>query len=338
MITGANGGTKLITATLIAVAIVFVSGLGQSAWALSITDFSVFGGTEVFIHDTFRTDGLIGTNGDATVLGNADVKSIYGIGKFTGGTSSEIDGKIVFNGSVSLGGNTHVTGDVNSGGNITGGVNVTIDGSAIATGTITLGGGSTTGGSFPGGTPETFGGIVLPAATVFSAGGTDITKGNGQTTDLAPGVHGDLKLGANNFLTLHAGDYYFDSISIGNSLDLTLNLSGGLLNVYVVGDASIGTLLQTILGVGDGASQIYWETHGNFSVLGGADWYGTVYAPSGDIFVGSNGELYGAFWASGQVEIEDNCILTHQPPIPEPGMMLLVAFGAGAAALRRRKL
>ena len=102
---------------------------------------------------------------------------------------------------------------------------------------------------------------------------------------------GALSVSANNTVTLGAGTYYYNSISVtGNG---RLNVTGAA-TIYVNGNISIAGN-----GVGTAANlppnlTINVAGSRSVSVSGNGDFYGKIYAPQSSISVTGNGNIFGA--------------------------------------------
>jgi hypothetical protein len=189
----------------------------------------------------------------------------------------------------------------------------------------------------------------LPASTVFSSGGTNYTGlGNSFDLSLAPNIsYGQVQGGGAGKLRLSAGNYFFDSINLGNSTQLILDLAGGPINIYVTGTATFGSVDVLLKNNVGNANQIYLEAHGTgnnvFQAGGGSDWLGTVYTPLGDIHFGGGGccsTFVGHFWAGLDVDIEHSVTGTlPDSTVPEPASWLLLGVGLiGLLAWHRNPL
>lgn len=259
-------------------AMVMLAG-APSAFASVITDFGVFGDTSVSLGGGL-TDSAVGSNGAISAGSNVSVTgNVEAGGDVNTGGSLDVGGNVIADGAFSTGTSSTVAGNIDAGGDVstgslfTGGGNVTtggafstsnhssVTGDVDAVGNGSFGTGSTVSGNLTlGGTlagrPPTVGGtttengmaaspasympVTVPGASSFGAGGTPVSKGNFETTDLAPGTYGSLSLGSSNTLKLTApGEYYFDSWDIGNNLDLYLDLDAGAFSIFVVGDVDI---------------------------------------------------------------------------------------------------
>jgi hypothetical protein len=269
--------------------------------------YCVFGQYGVQMAPLAQVCGLIGSNGSVRIGGNAKTESVEGDGYLNLGVIGLIDGNILFNGDCFIGGNTKVLGNVDCGGSIATGVNVSVAGNVTAGGDIRLGNGSSVAGFVtPFDAPAVYTPFVLPPATDFVAGGPGVVAGNKQNIFLPPGVYGNLKLGSLNTLYLISGDYYFDSISIGNGLKLFLDPFAGPINIYVVWDVTFGANTKVFL-VSGYPSDIYAETHGSWKMGGNSNWFGNIFAPYGDIIMtGGNSTFIGKLLSGSMVVLDDN--------------------------------
>ncbi|HUU30027.1 MAG TPA: PQQ-binding-like beta-propeller repeat protein [archaeon] len=199
------------------------------------------------------------------------------------GVKAEVDGNVSTGGDLRLKQNATVDGDANVGGELTLGPKAEI------TGTVTYG---------PV-TPLTF---SVPA---FSAGGQSFEVKKNESLNLPPGTYDALKMKQNSELTLNSGSYFFNSIDFGTKVEIHLDLSGGPLYVYVVGqlEVSEGSKVDIVSATGD-ASQVFWvilgeQPNGNIgtSFIGvKAQFIGTVIAPNSKLWTKENSKIQGALY------------------------------------------
>lgn len=318
-----------------------VQSVGTSAIVLGkvvsngLTDL----GPSVIITDSLNSGGA------ATIGPGANISS-----DVTSAGTTQIDPNVFIGGNLLSGSdltvdaNSSIQGNAGVNGNVTVNNGASIVGHVTHSGTLTLNGSGSVGSESTGPSvvnPESFPGAALPPANIFTAGGSDITTVGNQTTTLLPGTYGTLDLGASNILNLTAGSYFFDAIDIGNNLDFNIDLTGGNLLLYILGDADFGQGLDVFLTNGD-AFNIFIETHGNWEAAG--NWYGTVLAPFGDITLGQDSIAFGAFYSGDQIDIQQGVSLTFQlsplttpTTVPEPATCFLFGFGLLSFFLKKEK-
>ena len=85
-------------------------------------------------------------------------------------------------------------------------------------------------------------------------------------------------------------------------------MSTGEIAIFVVGDVSFAKNLDIVLSGGD-SSDVFLETHGNFFLAKNSDWFGTVFAPTGNINFDKDAVLIGAAYSGQQVNIGKNASL-----------------------------
>lgn len=220
-------------------------------------------------------------------------------------------------------------------------------------------------------TRDTFSLITMPAATSFTASGSNKTvpSGSGSFLTLAPGTYGALATSSQDqSVILSSGNYYFDSITTQGGFDLNIDLtSGNPVNIYVVGNAAFaGQQMLLVKGAGTGgafvpidqapslAGLIYLETHAQFSMGGGLAgthdiWGGTVYSTLASgigVDTGQYMNWYGAAYAVDAFATADHGTWIHVPlamtnnAIPEPVTMAGAFLGVCAVGgyIRRRRM
>ncbi len=338
----ASPGYSLTTADLVKAGDLYSKGdtsVGQNALIagdiVSNGDLLVGSGTEVSGTIDSSANGTFGKNselnGNVTVgqtavfSQNVDAKqNVLSGSHFTGGQSSNVAGNLGANGNVVLNELAEVAGHVTHSGILTLGTNATVGSSSVGSSGVV---------------PRIFSGVSLPGAASFTAGGLNINKGDIQDTTLAPGTYGTLNLGEHNDLYLSAGTYYFDAIHAGSGLDLHLDLTGGDLLLYVLGDVDFGIVLDVVLA-GGSAEDIYLETLGSFALGDHGEWYGTVYAPLDDLLIGKNTNIWGSLYSGASIDIQFGAAIerhlcypfndqTDPGPVtvPEPSTALLMLLG-----------
>lgn len=246
-----------------------------------LAEYTIFGENGVVIGFDSDIVGLVGARNEDPVTGDA----------------------------VRLQGKSTVDGDVRSGGDVNLQNQASVSGAVIhpAGTTLTLNNGSSVGTNVIGDPMLP----TLPPNTVFACptGGADVSGGNGQAQVLTPGSYGDLSFGGTFSLTLDgAGNYFFDSITAGNGSTLTVTQPGT--KVYVCGPVRFGSVNVTLQTQGQSPCDFYLETKAagdNAVQLGGnSNWIGDVFAPNGEIHIGSGGSV-GSFigrFFSNAVDIE----------------------------------
>jgi len=350
---------------------VLLVAIAQTAIAVSILDFVMFGDTYVGIGSSVTVNGaLVGSNGDVIVGDYSNTLGLRGGGSGVFGDNTAITGDVIFNGDIYYGDNIQVNGNIDAGGSfytgldneITGNVtvgsdawldsdtevigdlgangDVTMEPSSSVSGDVTHGGSLTPGAnvasdSIGSVTPKVFPSVTLPTATVFSAGGSDQTDPG----TLVSGTYGELLISNGQTLNLSAGNYFFDSITMGYSSTLNLHLTDGPINLFVVGPAYFDNIGVNLIG--GGAEDVYSETYDEWVVYGG-QWFGTILA-SNDITLDDNTELTGALYSRSNIFILDDVnanFVASNHLIPEPSTLILFSIGGLGIliyGIRRRK-
>jgi hypothetical protein len=322
---------KKILNIIILAAVLMVAA---NAHAFVLNDFAVFG--EKGVHVGAGSDvkgGLTGSNTLITMNGASSIEGAAGAGTFTAANGIKSFGDILYDGNVTIGSTGNIYGDINADGTVKIGSGTDVYGNVIATGNITVGSLAIVHGTkTPNGSPAVYTPFTLPSATNYTAGGANITKASGITTALAAGTYGNLNLGLNNVLKLSAGNYYFDSLKLGSGTDIQFDLTNGDIFLYVIGDVTWGNGIDSFK-VGGG--EVHTELHGKWAMGGAGNYYGTVFAPFGDIHI-SNGSVFeGALYSGAIVDLEHDVTINFVPA-PEP--LTLTMFGAGIlGALRLRR-
>ncbi|HUU28590.1 MAG TPA: two-component regulator propeller domain-containing protein [archaeon] len=251
-------------------------------------------------------------------------------GSISGGNAGSNDG-------ADIGVKAEVDGNVSSGGDLKLKQNATVDGDANVGGELTLGPKAEITGTVTYGpvTPLTF------SVAAFSAGGQSFDIKKKETLNLQPGTYDVLKMKQNSELTLHSGSYFFNSIDIGTKVNIHLDLSGGPLYVYVVGqlEVSENSKVDILPATGD-ASQVFWvilgeQPNGNTgtSFIGvKVEFIGTVIAPNSKLWAKENSKIQGALYGKELiVGVKSELAFARTGPAAVPTLLAGAASLAGVA-------
>jgi len=306
--------------------------------------------------------GFVQSQGNIVVPKNGFIGgNVVAGGNVTFENPSTVKGNVLANGNVSVVLNSVAEKDVGANGVLT------VSSGGLIQGNATYGGSLSNSGTILGSqthapvvaAPLVFTPLVLPAATAFSAGGANVTGGA-----LAPGSYGDLNVPLSGQVTLTAGDYLFKDIVLGKYATLRLDLTDGIIRVFVEGDVTMTDLRVRVSDDGGAnyatydqavansalkarAAQSFLETHGTLDGGNNSQWFGAIYAPDEGIqFL--NGDITGALYGGGHINGDTNLLGInmdrcgsgmHFVPfvVPEPATLGLLAAGVVAALMRRRR-
>lgn len=233
--------------------------------------------------------------------------------------------------------------DVHAGNNINLGAQNTIKGQAYA-GNQIIGSGTIEGNRYTTPTAPTLpdyndeepvqGDIIL---TEFEHGISNLNIN--QTTTLEPGAYGEITFNGSSGPTLTSGDYYFKSLITVPNTGVTLDITDGPINVYITGDADFKSGFDVKVKKGNReeemsrtfvtnhldeakefAGDIYFETHGSFTLPENSTFIGSVIA-NNNFTTGSNTTLVGAFAVNrGKFYTAPSApILYYAPPVNSAG-------------------
>lgn len=295
---------------------------------------------------TVKTDEVAGTiyaGGDVTVKAGATTGDIVAAGdvKLTD-SNSQVNGDVEagddihMSGGGQIDGNATVTDDVflnDSGAEITGDV----EAGGTVSGSGSVGGSTTTGVSPPPSVDPRSPTAPTPATTPeFEPVNDEINDKEAELSasndnNATSNISSNTLSGCNSGCTLHSGEYFLDSMSVGNSDSLTFDTTGGNIEIYVENDISWEGSVSI---VGDGQVEIY--TSGSYTIkdnlnnpgdesdqlwlymkpgqaanlqTNNANLTGVIYGPANasdslDVNIDSNAELYGA--VVGSVDTSSN--------------------------------
>ncbi len=282
--------------------------------------------------DAAMVKGSIFAGGKVTLESSASVLGeIHAAGNVVLNWNSSVGGGVFSSGDVTVANAATVQGDVNAGGKITVNWGGTIAGDAIAGGKADIkdGGSAASASSYVSAPPRikptaptACDVVAKPPLQTFSAGSTPVSASYGQYTtspglNLSPGTYSMLNIAGYNVLTLHGGTYTFSSMSLAWLQTLQLDLSGGDITIFVVGNVNFGgavtirvstdgTTYQSMWDVDKAlAAKVYLETHGNFTAGEKGRWFGTILA-KGDITFNGGAETEGPYKVIGAMSTVDD--------------------------------
>ena len=325
--------------------------------------FSIGGSPDVFGNVRFNGDATFGNN--ALVVGDVDSG-----GNVKFGGSADVTGNIRAAGDIQFGNNANVVGNIDAGADGKFGGSNVITGNLTLGGTITMGSPSVSGTTTQNGSPAApiaFVPVAVPSASTYSPGGASHTVGSNSSISLAPGAYNNIKLGGSGDLILTMpGEYQLNSLTMGGSGKLFLDLDAGPFKIFVADFVNIGgslkfwdlssnTVLDAFAGslpTSDAAlgAQLYLEVGGNFQAGNNSEWFGTIFAPDGDVTFNGSADVAGALRAGNQnadasggtIHFTNNALLAHVefiqaiPELPSAALWTaLTGLCAGAACWRR---
>jgi|GEM_PF-956066 len=256
-------------------------------------------------------EGSVYAGGNVTIQNGAKVLGDVNAGGYVsiGANNGSVYGSVYAAGNVTLGNAARVYANVHSGGMIDVQWGGTIDGNAVAAGTVSVNawGGKVSGSVVQNASspprvkpaaPTACDVVAAPPLQNYSAGTTDIAVNYNNSKDISPGSYGKLTAAGKNVITLHAGTYYFSSMNLAWDCNWRLDVSGGDVIIFVVGDVSFGgeaaitvssdgANYQSMWSVDPNlAAKVYLETHGSFSSGQNGHWFGTLLAKNNITFSG----------------------------------------------------
>jgi hypothetical protein len=327
----------------------FITLIGAPSLHAQVKDYVIFGSTGVQIGTSTNIPaGKIGSNVLITSVGNASFGGdLVSKGKIVLANSNSVSGNIYA---------ANATSPAATGTIFQTGSNASLNGPINVNGNIVVGGGSVNGpvyttGTYSGPLPSinpvrnnpTF--APLPSLPVFykiNPVNSNVNFKNSGSID--PGSYNSLALtGGKSDTFSRPGVYVFNFIkNTGNTSNLVFNFNNdpiGTFKFYIIGDVDLYKVNISFINLpisgatfSDLASRIYMQVGGNGSTSSSGNdawllsngasgnnqstWYGTVWAPNGNINVGSGStpsKIVGALWSGKQVIIQTGVNVTYSP-------------------------
>ena len=241
--------------------------------------------------------------------------------------------------------------DVYSGGNLVVGWNATIDGSAGARGSLQLADQATVSGDlYAGGAIQTgwhsafgaaydqlatevFDMLAVPAADTASRGGDYVAAMSHDVLQLAPGAYGDVSAAWQGNLALSAGEYYFDSLFLGDESRMNIDTSLGDVLIYVAGNVQLAWNSQ-VRRTGGGGALV--SAGGSLQTADQSLLDATLLA-GGPVNLGWNSEITGQVYSQSDITLASQAHIGGAAlvSVPEPATVLLLGIGLLALSGRR---
>jgi len=194
--------------------------------------------------------------------------------------------------------NTITADDVSSGGQ------VTLNGTATVIGTVNSNAG--------------VGRAALPILS-YPAGGANHTVQKGGSLSLTPGSYGTVRVRGHATLHLSAGDYFFQRLETLPLANLSLNVSGGAVNVNVVDALNFAESVRVYV-VGGITSLATFSTmqSSDFNIDRDAIIRGTVNAPAAQVNFATGSAFKGELSAREIILAPRVKFLSHRSTLPFP--------------------
>ncbi len=278
-----------------------------AGWVFSKGDVTLGGGSQVRGH-VHSTSGDVNLGASVNIGTPAEPVEVRASGDVILSGSAKIYGKVYAGGSIT--GASGIVGDAYAGGAISGAASGQTTANAASFLKLPI-------------APDLrkLDGLTLPPPANFWAYGYDVTIQRASAVTVAPGTYSNLYTprnarGACLYLRAGAsdhGNYYFNSVTMGNNMNLFFDLSGSHdIRIFVKNNIEVASDMNTYVST-DGyyyypinhpfvnpelAKRIYWETHCDFLIQRNR-WFGTVYTPYGIIDVDSGSHLTGSYYSGG---------------------------------------
>jgi len=329
---------------VMACVLIATAGEGQQ---LNMKAFIVFGGGPscancgVTIGGSQITSGAIGSYRNITTTSGPVISgNLHSGGTIVLANTTSVGGNITVGNDPAVPGNAlQIGSNAFVGGNIEVNGNALVVSNAIIQGHVRHPDNTVYSGPVPGGA-EILATPQVPAMPVFPVitNGSDFPAGNNpinNTREISAGAYGDVKLTGGRTLTFKGpGTYIFKSIKnsgatnnivfdfMGQPGNIILlvheNVDLGKSSVSIAGGGSATRIFAEVLGNGTGSfnGRTAWNMAQGSSSTNEAQWQGTIWAPNGDINIGSGAnasKVLGAMISRFSVVVGGSILLTHAP-------------------------
>jgi hypothetical protein len=254
--------------------------------------------------------GFLGAEDRLQVNQGSQTRGLYSGFDLAIDRSSIVDGDVRSNDKIDIHRETTILGDIDAGGRIQLDQDVHVTGAAVSAHYVESQSNTMVdGGIVENGDPLSFNFLALPHATSFATDpSNDVWAGRNSTMALVPGLYGDLEIERNSSLALTAGEYFFDEINVGRESQLILDVAAGAISIYVEGNVALDRNFEAIV-VGGGAERVFVESHGQFSLGRESTWWGTIFAPHGQVGVDRETVVTGAIYSGDRIDLDRNITL-----------------------------
>ncbi|MDR3002223.1 MAG: DUF2341 domain-containing protein [Fibromonadaceae bacterium] len=266
--TGALYAQGIVTGTDVS----FIPSLSEAQYAIIPADDDIFPPATLAGFDLFATQNIVLQN-------NSKINGQLGSnGNLSLGYDARLYGDAWVLQNLSLGNQSTLTGSVLLGGSLSEGANVNWSGSVIPL--------------------LESGHYTIPEVNV-NAGAASITVGNDQIHSLTPGSYGNLVIRTRGTLQITAGIYHFASLQVESDGIVSADMSKGIVEVMVAGNANFSDRAKFIRSGSDNFNDLKFFFATNNSIRYGHDinFKGAIRAPSAEVILGDRNSYTGTLWA-----------------------------------------
>jgi hypothetical protein len=153
--------------------------------------------------------------------------------------------------------------------------------------------------------PDPLGAIGGQVAAELTAAVT--INNNGGVTPAITAPQYEINLGNGDTMTLTAGTYYVEDITLANSAILDVDASSGPVKIYLGGNGSIEAKMGSTINITGAPTDfyIYSDTTGSIILKNSGHLEGLIYAPYGRIEIKNSGDFFGVAWAD-EIDIKNS--------------------------------